>query len=179
MDGVGGHARAFELLAVGTPQVEVRPAARLASEPARNHLVIVPRPTESVDDLLAHLPAAAAQRWADRDDQVLRTAAEVLLQRGDGQRGNPLHGAAPAGMNRRNDAEPPIADQDRRAVGHANDEGQRPIVADEAVGLWSQSVQAADDYRVAVDLVQQSETVGLYTGELGHAGPFGVAVAKL
>ena len=79
---------------------------------------------ERLHDLLTHLPTARPEAWADRRDQVAGIRPEFPLHDRDCLGANPLHRAAPARMNRRHRAGPPIGNQDRRAIGDANAEGR-------------------------------------------------------
>lgn len=98
----------LQLVHVCSPEVEVRTPARLASEPAIDRAARVPGRDERVDDFLAHLTAADAQRRADRDHEVVRSRTERIRERTHRRGRYPMHRAAPSRMDGGNRSIAPI-----------------------------------------------------------------------
>ena len=111
-------------------------SSRLAHEPAFEVVLRVAGGAERVDDFLAHLAAAAAEGRSDGRDQIRGICAESSGHRPDGGGNDLLHRAAPAGMNGGHRARSTVRQQDRRTVGHADDQrAPTGSSADDGIGL--------------------------------------------
>lgn len=178
MDRCGCDSGGLELVVVGPPEVEMRTASGGSNEPSADCCRVVTRVAERIDHFFAHFTAAVSERRADRGHEILRAGRVLGSQRLDRGQRDPLHGAAPAGVDRRDDAEPAVGDQDRRAVGDAYDERDRGVVADDRIRLRRGVAATGAHHRTAVDLVEQPEPLRRDAGESGERGPFLLVVPE-
>ena len=178
---VGTNARCLELIAIGAPEIEMGFQAGPSVEPARQIRFGMAAGPERLDDLLAHLAATQPQRRADRNHEILRPAPELSCERFDGGGRNPVHRASPPRMHGGRNRQTPVPDQERGAVGDANDQCRRRIVTRHGISGRAQprTVVAAPGQRdlTAMDLVEQSQAVSRHTGTGGHLRPVRLVVA--
>lgn len=138
MNGVGGDARAHELIAIGGPQIE--PTGGL--EPAIDVITLMARFEKRVAQFRTNLVTAGADARSNGRHEIAGARIEVRPQRLHGHNSRARRRAAPTGMNGRDRTRAPISQEQRHAVGGLHGENQRGIVADHDVRGWP-TVQAA------------------------------------
>ena len=110
------------------------PFAGTARTPPLNLAFGVARTSERVHNLVADFPTAHTQARTDGRHQILGAAAEFGFEGHDCVAHDRRDGSPPAGVHGRDHRTTSVGEENRRAVGDANRDGDIGVVGDDGVG---------------------------------------------
>lgn len=179
----GQDPRAYQLIAVGEPEIHIRTSGASGVKPAGQRIVAVARSSKRVHDLRADFAATWTQARPDGGQQIGRSGSERVLHRTHGRPGGTLDSASPAGMHRTHNPETGIGQENRGAVGHSHTNCAGGIITDDGIGFGAVPLRRAhgsrDRHIGAMHLANQQQPAGDHTERAGYSLPGGIAGGQM
>ena len=181
MDVFLADAGEDQLVPIGANHIEPHPAFARCQEPSVDQVALVSCRSERIDEIGADFIAADTNRRADRHDKVRGLAGELMLHFLDCGHSDTCRGSAPAGMHGSDRTGSRVRDEQRDAIGGADDQRYIRSVRDKRIAFRTLLVHGfercqrnvrldADDLST-VNLIQRGDAATLNVDRRSERAP--------
>ena len=170
-----------QLVPIGAHQVEAHPPFARCHEPPVDQVALVSRGGKGIDEIRADFITARPDRRTDRHDKVRGLAGELMLHFLDCGHSDTCRGSAPAGMHGSDRTGSRVGDEQRDAIGGADDQRYIRSVRDKRIAFRTLLVHGferckrnvrldADDLST-VNLIQRGDAARLNVDRRSERAP--------